>query len=121
MSGKIDINERIQSILEHMLEDARDVLAFTEEAGSFELFCQDIKARKAVVMSLLNIGELANHLPVDYRNKNTQIPWHRMIGMRNLAAHGYHKMRLETIWETAQTFIPELLAFLRAQINLCGK
>jgi uncharacterized protein with HEPN domain len=99
-----------------MLEDAQDITTFYAEAGSFEVFSSDVKTQKAVIMSLLNIGELANHLPEEYREANPEIPWRRMIGMRNLAAHGYHTMSLNIIWETAQVFIPELLVFLRSQL-----
>ena len=110
------MNERIEMILEHMLEDAQDIIAFAKEAGSFEVFSKDMKTRKAVVMSLLNIGELANHLPHDYIVAYPEIPWKRMIGMRNFAAHGYHNMSLDIIWETTQIFVPELLAFLKTQL-----
>ncbi|MDR1112040.1 MAG: DUF86 domain-containing protein [Deltaproteobacteria bacterium] len=72
--------------------------------------------RKAVVMSLLNIGELASHLPQDYIQTHDILPWKAMIGMRNLAAHGYHIMNLEIVWDTAENSIPELLAFLEKEL-----
>jgi uncharacterized protein with HEPN domain len=110
------MSARVKSLLEHMLEDAQDITTFYKEAGSFEAFSCDVKTQKAIVMSLLNIGELANHLPEQYREANPGIPWRRMIGMRNLAAHGYHTMSLNIIWETAQVFIPELVGFLKSQL-----
>jgi len=100
-----------------MLEDVQDVITFAGKVGSYESFCQDIMARKAVIMSLLNIGELANHLPEEYISAYTEIPWKRMIAMRNLAAHGYHTMSLSIIWDTTQIFVPELLRFLRTQLG----
>jgi uncharacterized protein with HEPN domain len=72
--------------------------------------------RKAVVMSLLNIGELASHLPQEYIQTHDAMPWKAMIAMRNLAAHGYHIMNLEIIWDTAVNSVPELLAFLEKQL-----
>ena len=111
------MNERIEMILEHMLEDAQDIMAFVEEAKSFEVFSQDTKTRKAIVMSLLNIGELANHLPLSFTVAHPSIPWRKMIGMRNFAAHGYHSMNLRIVWNTAETLVPELLEFLESQIS----
>jgi len=67
-------------------------------------------------MSLLNIGELANHLSIEFKSAYPEVPWKNMTGMRNFAAHGYHTMNLDTIRNTAQTSIPELLKFLQAQI-----
>ena len=57
------MNDRIKSILEHMLEDSQDIVTLINETDSFETFCRDMKTRKAVIMSLLNIGELANQSP----------------------------------------------------------
>jgi uncharacterized protein with HEPN domain len=110
------MNERIEDILAHMLEDARDVVEFTRHIASFEEFCDNNMARKAVVMSLLNIGELAHHLPQDYTKGHKGLPWEDMVGMRNYAAHGYHIMNLEIVWDTAVNSIPELLVFLEKEL-----
>ena len=107
------MNERTETILEHMLEDAQDVVEFTKDIGTFEAFSQDMKTRKAVVMSLLNIGELANHLPPDFKESYPDLPWRKMIGMRNLAAHGYHTLHLDVIWNTSKTTVVDLLVFLQ--------
>jgi uncharacterized protein with HEPN domain len=112
------MNERVESILEHMLEDAEDVISFANEVSTLETFTKDVKTRKAIVMSLLNIGELANQLPHEYKNVHSDIPWKSMIGMRNFAAHGYHTMSLETIWATTQTSVPVLLEFLKSQFSM---
>lgn len=111
------MNERVESILEHMLEDAEDIIMFAEEAGSLEAFSKDVKTRKAIIMSLLNIGELANQLPTEYKTNHAEIQWKNMIGMRNYAAHGYHTMSLDTVWATTQTSVPKLLNFLKSQLN----
>jgi uncharacterized protein with HEPN domain len=62
-----------------MLEDARDVMEFVREVASFEEFCDSNMVRKAVVMSLLNIGELAIHLPQDYIQTHNDMQWKAMI------------------------------------------
>jgi len=111
------MNERVKTILQQMLEDTEDVIAFTKEAGSFNIFAHDIKIRKAVIMSLLNIGELANQLPSEYKAVHSNIPWKNMIGMRNYAAHGYHTLNLHAVWATTQTSVPMLLAFLKSQLH----
>jgi uncharacterized protein with HEPN domain len=112
------MNERVETILQHMLEDAGDAIAFAKEVGSFEIFSQDMKTRKAVIMSLLNIGELASQLSSEYKASHSEIPWKNMIGMRNYAAHGYHTMNLDTVWATTQTALPMLLTFLKTQLHL---
>jgi len=107
------MKERTEVVLEHMLENAQDVVKFAEEAGSFKVFSEDVKTRKAIIMSLLNIGELANHLPKDFTDAYPDLPWRKMIGMRNLVAHGYHTLHLDVVWDTAQTTVLDLLKFLQ--------
>ena len=36
------------------------------------------------------------------------IPWSQMKGMRNRMVHGYFETNLDLVWETVQTFLPEL-------------
>jgi uncharacterized protein with HEPN domain len=72
--------------------------------------------RKAVVMSLLNIGELAHHLPKEFTDAFPVVPWRKMTDMRNLAAHGYHTMDSAVIWDTVQLSLPPLLRFLQEQL-----
>lgn len=106
------MNEKTRSILEHMLEDAKDIVDFSQAVGSLEELRNHSLTKKAIVMSLLNIGELASKLSEEFIDSHAQIPWRSMIGMRNYAAHGYHIMNLEIVWDTAQTSIPELVTFL---------
>jgi len=111
------MNERVESILKKMLEDAEDVITLMKEVDSIDTLSQDMRTRKAVIMSLLNIGELTNRLSSEYRAAHTNIPWKSMIGMRNYAAHGYHTMNLDTVWKTTQTSIPMLIKFLKSQLH----
>ncbi len=106
------MNERIRSILEYMLEDAKDIMAFSQAVGTLEELRKNSLTKKGIVMSLLNIGELASKLPVEFTSGYPQIPWRSMVGMRNFAAHGYHIFNLEIVWDTAQTSIPELVDFI---------
>lgn len=106
------MDERIRSILEHILEDAKDIIAFSQAVGTLEELRKNSLVKKGVVMSLLNIGELASKLPSEFTGEHSQVPWRSMVGMRNFAAHGYHIMNLEIVWDTAQTAIPELIDFI---------
>ena len=81
------MNERINSILEQILEDAQDIIAFSQLAGTLEELRENSLIKKGVVMSLLNIGELASKLPKEFTDDHTQIPWNSIIGMRNFAGN----------------------------------
>jgi len=111
------MNDRTRTLLEYMLENAIEASEFANDAGSLEVFSNDSKTRKAVVMSLLNIGEQANHLPDSYTGAHPELPWRAMIALRNIAAHGYQSMSDDAIWDTVQKDLPGLITFLRDQLD----
>ena len=111
------MNIRIRNILMHMLEDAQDAIKFANEAGSIDVFSSNKMICKAIVMSILNIGELTKHLPQDYKATHSEIPWKNISGMRDIAAHGYHVMNHKIIWDVVNNNLPELVLFLQKQLN----
>ena len=64
--------------------------------------------QRALVMALLNIGELANSLSDKLREKSQDIMWFKIIGLRNIAAHDYGILDMKRIWQTVKADIPEL-------------
>ena len=103
--------------MEHMLEDANDIASFVLEAASYDSFVKSRLYRKAIVMSLLNIGELTKQLPPEFKLEHNSIPWKKIAGMRDIAAHGYHQMDDEIIWDVAVNSIPDLSNFLYSQLH----
>ena len=108
---------RVRGILEHMLEDALDAQKFVEEIDTVEAFSANKLYRKAVIMSILNIGELTKSLPHDYKVLHSEIPWRKITGMRNVAAHGYHEMDDDIIWDVVKYSIPDLVDFIKKQLD----
>ena len=112
------MNVKVRNILEHMLDDALDAVKFAEEIGSVDSFSSNPLYRKAVIMSILNIGELAKGLPQEYKSTYTEIPWKKIVGMRDIAAHGYHIIDDDIIWDVVIHSIPNLIHFLQTQLNM---
>ncbi len=108
----MNANERTKRILTIMREDCEDTIAFADKAATFEEFCADKLIRKAIVMSIINIGELAKKLPDEFKAAHPDVPWRKIAGMRDLAAHGYHTMDYSIIWSVAKESIPDLLVFI---------
>lgn len=61
-----------------------------------------------VVRHLTVIGEAANHIPDEVQNKFPQIPWHKVVELRNFVVHEYFGVTLPTIWDTVENRLPEL-------------
>ena len=111
------MNVKARIILEYMLDDALDIMSFTEEIGNAFDFAASRLYRKAVIMSILNIGELAKKLPQEFKSAYEEIPWKKIAGMRDIAAHGYHEMDDNIIWDVAINSIPDLAHFIQARLN----
>ena len=54
------------------------------------------------------IGEASRALPTALRESVSEIPWSKIIGMRNVLVHNYFKIDLNTLWDTVQIDIPKL-------------
>jgi len=111
------MNIRTHNILEHIHEDAQDAIKFASELESADDLASNRLYRKAIVMSILNIGELTKHLPDDFKSENSDIPWKQITGMRDIAAHGYSEMDDDIIWDVVTHSIPELAAFIDKQLS----
>ena len=107
---------RTRNILEHMLEDALEAVQFASGFDDANLLASSKLHRKAVVMSILNIGELAKNLSHEFKLAHNEIPWRKISGMRDIAAHGYHIMDDDIIWYVVRNFIPRLIYFLESHL-----
>ena len=75
---------------------------------SFEDFSKNILAVRAVTMDFIIIGEAAKHLPQEIRKGYSQIPWSKIVGMKNILTHEYPETDTEILWKTAKKRLPEL-------------
>jgi uncharacterized protein with HEPN domain len=63
----------------------------------------------ACVLNLSQIGELVGRLDAEFMEKNKQIPWRKIKGMRNRIIHDYDDIRLNIVWDVLVDFLPELI------------
>jgi uncharacterized protein with HEPN domain len=54
------------------------------------------------------IGEAARALPAEVRNLAPEIPWPKIIGMRNVLVHGYFDIDTEIVWQAVTRDWPVL-------------
>lgn len=73
--------------------------------------------QRAVVMTLINIGEKVKDLSSDFKLANTNIPWKQISGIRDMAAHAYLKLNFARIWETITVDLPALNCEINIILN----
>ena len=62
------------------------------------------------------IGEAARHLSPEAVKALANVPWRKIVAMRNILIHAYDDVDLEVVWDTAQQQLPPLIAALEAHL-----
>lgn len=83
-------------------------------AAVLDDFLKDEKLKRAVGMTVINIGELIKNVTADTREKYVQIPWRAIAGMRDIAAHKYQTLRMEDVYHTVKNDFPMLRQQLKS-------
>lgn len=84
---------------------------------SYEDFCNNYDISEIICFNLVQIGELVNKFSDDFKTKHKDENWKSMIGMRNRIVHGYETIDFETIYDTMNKDIPNLLDYCLSIIN----
>ena len=106
------MSERDLSIIRHMASYCEDIEHAVDRFGrSFEAFKADKDYRNCCAMCILQIGELGGHLSPEFREAHREMPWNEIRGMRNVMAHAYGSISVQTTWEAIEQDIPSLKAF----------
>ncbi len=65
----------------------------TYSVKTYDEFVNDEKTQDAIMFNLILMGEAANQIPQEYRDKHPEIPWPSIIGTRNVIVHGYDQVK----------------------------
>ncbi|MEK7522117.1 MAG: HepT-like ribonuclease domain-containing protein [Patescibacteria group bacterium] len=101
------------------------IIAACEKIGSFvghhtkEEFFQNLMLQSAVIMQLHVIGETARKIDTATQAR-IDIPWKKIVGLRNRISHDYFELKLDFIWNMASEDVPSLESKLRAYLREQG-
>jgi uncharacterized protein with HEPN domain len=104
-------NRPIKLLLSDIL-DAIDRIPQYIEGLSFDSFSEDQKTIDAVVRNLEIIGEAANRLPDEFKEKHPEVEWYKVVGLRNRIIHDYFGIDLKIIWQIIHSDMPMLRQIL---------
>jgi uncharacterized protein with HEPN domain len=68
--------------------------------------------QSAILYQVIVVGEATKRLSTDFLNTRPDIPWKDIAGMRDILAHQYDRVNLDTLWDVIQTDIPELIELI---------
>lgn len=93
------MNNRDRQILNKILQEIEIALSMVNGVTEHS-FLDDEKLKRAVCMTLINIGELVKNLTRELVEHNKDIPWKEVAGFRDVAAHKYQTLRMEDVYLT---------------------
>ena len=103
-------------------ERLRDMLEAIESIERYavqgrEAFERDELIQNWMVRHLQLIGEAARALPQDVRERVSDVPWSKMIGMRHILVHNYFRIDTEIVWDVVARDLPVLKRSLQALLD----
>lgn len=106
--------------LQHMRDFAREASEIAAGKARAD-FDEDRVFALAITRLVELIGEAATRLSLETRDAYPQIPWARIVGMRNRLIHAYGLIDQDMVWDTVLSDLPLLQQQLdRAIADLGG-
>ena len=90
-----------------VLEEAKMAIQILGDC-SLEEFMDNEILKRAIGMTIINIGELVKNLTDDFRVTYNSIPWKEISGFRDIAAHKYKTLDMKIVYNTVKFDIVEL-------------
>jgi len=90
------------------MREACDRIAEFITGLDYAAFVSDQRTIRAVLYDLVVLGEAAKAVRTATRDRYPTIAWKAIAGMKDVAAHQYHGIMLDLVWETASVRVPQL-------------
>ena len=95
----------------HMLDAAQEARSFIRNQTRPAL-----GGNRALVLALVRlievIGEAAAQVSKGFQDAHPEIPWAKIIAMRNRLIHAYFDVDLDRVWDTVADDLPPLMVQL---------
>ncbi len=102
--------------LQDMLDHAR--LAIDAVRGRSRADLHNDRVFRAACERFVEIvGEAAANVSEEFRKTHPQIPWRKIVGIRNILAHGYAQIDLDVLWDIIKMNLAELMEMLESELS----
>ncbi len=109
------MNDRELVRLKHMRDAAKEALSFLNGRTREDL-SRDRMLLLALIKEIEIVGEAATQISEESRKALPQIPWPKIVAMRNRLIHAYADVDLSILWDTLTGALPELLRELESAL-----
>jgi uncharacterized protein with HEPN domain len=99
--------ERLLDIQE-AIEDIRKYSVRGKDA-----FRNDELVQTWILHHLQIIGEAAARVSDEFQEQHPDVPWYKIIGMRNILVHDYFRIDINAVWSVVENDIPVLYNQIR--------
>ncbi len=93
--------------LHHILEAINFILNQTAALAEDEFYKNEV-LKKAVVHDLNIIGEAANYISAEIKQKYPGVSWPQIVATRHRLIHEYFYVNYRVVWEIIQNDLPVL-------------
>ena len=97
-----DIEERFLDMLEAIQRIGKYA------ARGRQAFVSDELIQTYIVHNLQILGEAAAKVSTAQQAEYPDLPWPKMIGMRNVLVHNYFNIDLDIVWQVVENELPAL-------------
>jgi uncharacterized protein with HEPN domain len=102
--------------LRHML-DAIDRVVEATSRTTLEQFQRDWIVQDAIIRELQVLGEAAGRVAKELADRNPEIPWKEITGLRHKLVHDYFVVDLEVVWATATVDVPTVRSSVQTLLD----
>ena len=88
--------------IEHMLGFVRRGLEILDGVN-LETYLASLGLQEQVEVNMIHLGEAASRVSDEIKDAHSEIPWHEMVGMRNILTHEYFRVKPAVLFETVAT------------------
>ncbi|MBK9478916.1 MAG: DUF86 domain-containing protein [Bacteroidetes bacterium] len=94
-------------LLSDILDAVQKIKKYTVGLN-YNSFIADTKTLDAVIRNFEIIGEAANRLPFEFKEKYVTVDWFQIIGFRNRIVHDYMGVDYKIVWTIIEKDIDKL-------------
>ena len=87
------------------------IQAYVAEVGEIG-FRRSGMAQDAIIRQLTVLGEAAARVSEPGRGQHREIPWTRVVGLRNVVVHQYDRVSIDELWAILDDDCPRLARYL---------